>query len=454
LSVHAQNGKTSGNPMPRSTKMLASAAALLFIALCAAYVPDIGHGFILDDFRWIRETRVESVSDLRRLVWRTDGFYRPLVSATFTVNSWLFGLEPIGYGATNFILLVADAALLFVLARRLGLAPAASLLAAAVWTFNFHGINMAVLWVSGRTALVLTFGALLTAIAVASGRMFVAAGGCLVALFSKEEAVVLPTLFTVWLAYDASGGVAHRIRIALHRTWPLWAAFALYIAARLQTAAFWPSTAPPYYHLTAAAFAPNALEYADRSMTCATAVALVLLVVARPSLDLVERRIIVFAGIWLVCGYVLTVFIPARSSLYAVLPTVGPALGAAAVASAALRKDPQRIGRALTALAVLPLLLVPVYRARNERWVRLAEFSSSAIVTVQKAQSHAPDRRIVLVDDPAERFNLDATFGDLWPDAAALFIAPDARIAITTEPAIDGDGLELRLDNGRLVPTR
>jgi hypothetical protein len=58
----------------------------------------------------------------------------------------------------------------------------------------------------------------------------------------------------------------------------------------------------------------------------------------------------------------------------------------------------------------------------------------------------------VLVDDPSERFNLDAAFGTLWPDAAALCL-PGVNATLASTPAA-ADALVLRLAGGRLVQDR
>ena len=42
--------------------------ALLLAALGLAYLPDLGHGFIKDDFMWIRTARLESIADLPTLL--------------------------------------------------------------------------------------------------------------------------------------------------------------------------------------------------------------------------------------------------------------------------------------------------------------------------------------------------------------------------------------------------
>jgi hypothetical protein len=440
--------------LPRKLTTPGSAAILLVAAFVATYAADAGHGFIKDDFRWIRETRIEAAADASRLLMRSDGFYRPLVSLTFSINSAMVGINPRGYGATNFVLVAADAVLVFVLATRLGLPVAAALLAAGVWAFNFHGINMSILWISGRTASMLTLGALAAAIAFVADRKWLAACGCFAALLSKEEAVLLPVVLAAWAAYDARGSWRERALATARRTWPCWMAVGAYVVLRLQTNAFWPASAPTYYRFTLSPvlLLENILQYADRAITASAAIALVLFAASRwrARWDATEQRVAIFGMIWLVGLFGITVFVPVRSSLYAVLPSAGAALVAGAVAAAAARVEPSRVRFAFTALAVLPLLLMPVYWSRNERWVRLADVSSTVLAQAAEARANNPNQPIVLLDSPGERFNLDAAFGALWPDAAALCLPPGAPIEIGSAPR--SGSLALRLENGRLIP--
>jgi hypothetical protein len=441
--------------LPKKLTAPGSAAAVLLAALCLAYAGDAGHGFIKDDLRWIRETRVHSPGDFARLFERSDGFYRPLVSVSFALNSATSGLAPKAYGLTNLALVVANAALIWLLARRLRAAAGPALLAAGVWAFNFHGINMAVLWISGRTSLLVTTFALLTAIALTAGRVWLAGLCCLLALLSKEEAALLPLALALWSAYDASGTITARIAAVARRTWPCFAALAIYLALRVRTDAFWPAEAPSYYRLTfsPSMLATNIVQYVDRAITWPAVAALALYAASawRARFDAAERRILVFGGIWLVCTFGLTVFVPVRSSLYAVLPSVGSALAAGAVASAALRAAPQRATAGLAALALLPLLLLPAYWQRNERWVRLGDLSAAVLSQVRTAAERQPGRPIVLLDDPTERFNLEAAFGNIWPDAAALFLPPQTNAIIASDPPAMPDARILRLEGGRLV---
>jgi hypothetical protein len=441
--------------LPKKLIAPANAAAVLLAAFCLAYLGDAGHGFIKDDFRWIRETRVESFADAARLFERTDGFYRPLVSLTFAASSATFGLTPRPYGLTNLCLTIVNAILIWLLARRLGLGHGPALLAAGTWAFNFHGINMAILWISGRTALMLTLCALLAGIATAAGRMWLAGLCCLLAMLSKEEAVLLPLVLSLWSAYDTSGTVAQRAIAATRRAWPCFAAVAVYLVLRLQTEAFWPADAPSYYRLTPSplVLAANLFQYADRAITWPAVAALVTYAASarQAALTATEKRIVAFGAIWLAGLFALTVFVPVRSSLYAVAPSVGAALAAGAVASAALRASPQRTTAALTVLALLPVLLVPIYWRRNERWVRLADFSTDVVDQVRTALSQHPVRGIVIVDAPSERFNMESAFGSLWPDAAALFVPAATTTVVNDEPPAESDALVFRLEHGRLV---
>jgi hypothetical protein len=442
--------------LPKKLATPASAAAALLFAFVMAYGGDAGHGFIKDDFRWIRETRTGSPAEAARLFERTDGFYRPIVSLSFAANSAAFGLEPRAYGLSNLALAGGCAAVLFVLARGLGLGAAPALVAAGAWAFNFHGVNMAVLWISGRTALLVTLFALLAAVAHVKRRPLLAGACCLLAMLSKEEAVLLPLVAAAWSALEAEDGVGARVRAAAARTWPWFVALGVYLPLRLRTDAFWPADAPSYYRLTVspAMLAGNIVQYADRALTTAAVVGVVLFVASRrrARLDAMERRVVAFGAVWVAVTFAITVFVPTRSSLYAVLPSAGAALGAAAVAAAALRAHPRGAGRALVTLALLPALLLPVYWRRNERWVRLADVSARAIETVQQTGRRHPGRPIVLVDDPSERFNLDAAFGTLWPDAAALCL-PGVNATLASTPAA-ADALVLRLAGGRLVQDR
>ena len=134
--------------------LLRRAAIVVSVSvLSLVYGCDAGRGFVKDDFVWIAGSR-----DLSRLIVPGAAvFFRPVVSLTFWVDHALFGLDPLGYGLTNLALLLACVGMLFLLLKALGLRAGVAAAGALVWALNFQAVNMAVLWISGRTALVLVF---------------------------------------------------------------------------------------------------------------------------------------------------------------------------------------------------------------------------------------------------------------------------------------------------------
>src|SRR5262245_28428991 len=153
-----------------------TAVAILAALFGIIYLPAAGHGFVKDDYRWIEESRIDAPADLSHLLTANLGFYRPLVAATFALDYRIWGLDPRGFALTNILLFLADVVLLFLLGRRLSLPPVPALFVGAVWAFNFHGVNMALLWISGRTALLLVLFALAGALAFLGGRRRTAGG--------------------------------------------------------------------------------------------------------------------------------------------------------------------------------------------------------------------------------------------------------------------------------------
>ncbi len=447
---------------------------MLAAIFLAAYLPDLGHGFLKDDFGWVLRARG---TDGRGLLGFFDGgigFYRPLVSGTFAADHAIWKLNPFGYGMTNLALCLADVLLLFALARRLALPTAAAVLCAAVWAFNFHGINMALLWMSGRTALLVVLFVLATALAMLRSRFLLAGFLCLCAMLSKEEAVMLPALWTAFVFMDGRSEEPDRSRSRgwrpivsrlFARTWPLWTALGIYASIRRGTRAFDPSNAPPEYQLftSLSLLGTNIVEYADRAGTIFVFVAIVcVLVVGRrvPGLSDSERRTLRLAALWIPAGFALTISLPVRSSLYVLLPSVGSALAAGAFASRALRANPRRFAQAATALVVIVLLLVPVYRARNRRWVDGAKLASQVVEEVRTTAARHPNGgHILLIDDPAASPNFESSFLTAFPEAVTLVagsgwtgeIVPSVQQSTADKPAMI---VVIELEGGVLVPHR
>jgi hypothetical protein len=203
---------------------------------------------------------------------------------------------------------------------------------------------------------------------------------------------------------------------------------AVYAVLRINSGAFGPANLPAHYPVTADARAlvRNVGEYAVRAGLISSIAALVIALVARLSLPLhsSERRVIVFGGLWILGFFALTLFAANRSDLYALTPSIGFALAAAALASCALRSNPARFRVACAGLIVTVFALVPVYWQRDERWVTPADVSASTIRTLA-AETPSNARRIVLLDDVPLRYGLESAFGTLLPAAVHLFKGSD-----------------------------
>jgi hypothetical protein len=425
---------------------LTSAAWIMPVAVfLVVYAPAVGHGFISDDFGWILESRVATFADAVALFGKSHGFYRPIVSLSFAINYAAFGNHPIGYGLTNLALCLLCAGLIALTFQALGLTRSAGAFGAAVWLLNFHGINMAILWISGRTELLLIAAAGGGALAMLRGRVGIAIACLALALLSKEEAVALPAILLAWLYVLAT----NRNRILNPSATALLIGgmaidLALYAWLRRHAGAITAATAPPYYRFTFAAPAllRNAAEYADRACTFAAAVTLLAWGILRPGNPSPAPRSgrTACGVIWIIGGYAVTLFLPVRSSLYACLPSIGAALVAAEICAtrwASASASRRRV--ALWCVVFLPVLGMPIYVARDRRWTRLAEFSTGALSDLTAATASAPSRsHLLVVDDPSLRVNVTSTFGSQITDAMTLETGRSFEIQIES-PRTDAE---------------
>jgi hypothetical protein len=403
------------------------AAGVLTAAWLAAYTPTIAGGFIRDDFGWIYHSRLEGWSSLYSTFANAQVFYRPVVQLSFGVTELLFGTNPIPYALTNLALGIACAVAIYRLSLGVGLAPWAAVVATAVWAFNFHGINMAIVWLSGRTSLLGTLFSVLAAIALLRNRSAAASLLAFAAFLSKEEVVALPLIFTIWMWIN---------RTSLRTAIGPWMALGVYFVLRQFSGAVGITDAPPYYQFTfdPRHVATNLVEYADRSMTLGTLLLIATVIVFRrmPVPTSSEWRIVRMGAAWLVLGFAATIWLPVRSSLYAVFPSVGVTLMVGALVTATVRNaTPQHAWRAAVAALILPFLLLPIYWQRNVRWTELRALSATTIRAIQ-ADALPRETLVVLEDDLSHRANFRHVFGPLLHEAAALHF--DNRLALWIEP--------------------
>ena len=435
--------------------------ALLWLILCVllTYGPSVGRGFIADDFGWIYFSRIDSLATAwRLLIDGAPGFYRPMVALSFGVDERLYGLSPAGFAITNLAIGFATVAGIIWLGTSLRLPALAAVFGAGLWILNFHGISTALLWISGRTSLLTTMFAVFAAVALVRGRPLWTGWLTLASLMSKEEPVMLPVVFALWLWIDRRPVLTN-----VRATWPSFAALAVYLALRARTDAFTPATAPSFYRLSVSpdVLLPNALSYLDRSMTFTAAVAVLgLLVFARVRTRLLdsEREALLKGAVWLVLGFAVTIMIPVRSSLYVVFPTVGSALIGMAAGSWLWRGMPAARHRfAAVAVLALPLLVLPIHWMRHQTTKQQGALSSRVLAHIRSAAAEPIGvTRVVVLDDSAARVNAASAFGAELPRAVELVVGnPVATELIASgeqrAPAYGNHTLVLRVREGTVT---
>jgi hypothetical protein len=292
---------------------------------------------------------------------------------------------------------------------------------------------------SGRTSLLLTMGSLGAVLLVLRGRPFLALLPAAVALFSKEEAFLLPAILFLWWIGFRRANLPSRTQMLLWWTCSL-ALIGVYLALRFQTGAMTPWTAPPYYRFTAnpAIILKNIREYADRAMTFSTAAALLAWIVLRPSAARtpVSRSVAICGAAWIVGGYGLTMFLPVRSSLYACYPSAGACLIAADFVRRCWEASvPRARLRAVAAGVLVTLGMTPVYLIRNRATLANARFSTRVLRDLDSATRGIPDGGVVVVlDDRTRRPNVETAFNMALADAFQL--TAGRRLTFWVEPEL------------------
>jgi hypothetical protein len=422
----------------------------MLMVIAAVYLPDIGRGFVKDDFGWIRDARA-GLSDPLDALLRQPGFFRPLVTSSFALDYVLYGVNPRPYGFTNLALYFLCIAAIWGLLREAGLTRTAAWVGAFAWALNPHGINMAVVWLSGRTSLLLTACAALSARAFLRRQRVAGSLMLLGALLSKEEATVLPFVLMIWL-WALRDEDRHALALdAAAVCVPL----IVYGLLRAQSPALTPNTAPWFYRPTTdlRVLALNAVEYLDRGTTFFVLIGVAAWAAYRPQRLAIPRPIVLAGAAWFVAGYALTLWIPVRSSLYSVFPSVGSALLCAGAVDA-FRAAPsaRRTGDAWLAAALASILVfIPAYQSRNDRWVEPARLSARAL---REVSAHPPQAAGVVVfeDEDAQFASFTDAFGSFAAEAASEAIRRpvDARIETGSAHSHSPAAARYRLTRGRI----
>jgi tetratricopeptide (TPR) repeat protein len=242
----------------RAASRLDRARALLITALVACatlpYLNILFNGFVYDDdTQLVKNPYIRSFQYLKEIlttdVWSFQGayqvtnYYRPMMTLGYLFCYRLFGLRAYGFHLFSLLLHVLVVCLIFVLTERLTGDRVWAFVAGAL--FALHPIHTeSVDWIAAVTDLEVTFFYLLTfgfflAVARPGGRaskaLLAAMGVAFVlALLSKEQAMTLPVLATVYEHFYREDRSETSISQKLSRYGPLWPLGAAYVLYRIR----------------------------------------------------------------------------------------------------------------------------------------------------------------------------------------------------------------------------
>ncbi len=189
--------------MPPTSKSVLWPLLIVAVAV-AVYSNSIPNGFALDDVPLVRDNeQLDSLSKIPQLLtspyWPEEGgssgLFRPVTMISYALNRALGGGSPFSFHAGNVLLHALVSLLAWYCALHAGLERGAALLAAML--FAVHPLHTeAVANITGRAELLAALFVLAAWLFHRSAGWIAAAGACyLLALLSKENAILAPLLF-------------------------------------------------------------------------------------------------------------------------------------------------------------------------------------------------------------------------------------------------------------------
>jgi len=225
------------------------------VVACATlpYLNILFNGFVYDDdkqvlknpyvrgFHYLKEIFTTNVWSFKEVNTVTN-YYRPIMTLGYLLCYRVFGMRAFGFHLVSLLLHVIVVCLVFVLAERLTRDRVAAFLAGAF--FALHPIHTeSVAWIAAVTDLevtsfyLLAFGFFLAGEKPGGGRsesrLAAAAGAFLFALLSKEQAMTLPALATVYEHFYREDRVETSISQKLSRYGVLWLVGVAYVLFRI-----------------------------------------------------------------------------------------------------------------------------------------------------------------------------------------------------------------------------
>ena len=383
---------------------------LLGLALfsSALFLPNLGRGFIHDDFVWLHDAAYQPGG--YGLSHPAGGpFYSPLGLLTFRAGWAVWGLHAFPYGAENLLLHIANTFLLYWMVFLLWRSAAAGWWAAFGFALLFPANIWAVMWIATRSHLLATLFYLAALCAtiwfVRDARRRLLAGIVIIVLaaasmFSKESGVTVALAIPVMIWYEQrhwSERVPWRVVTPLMTA--LLAVVAVYLTLRAQSGAvaILSKNHPWYqYALSGGVLVENLLRYAWRTygLQCLLGGALVISVWirgARPCLDGVTRHEVALSGLLFLAALAPVVLIRGRSGIYSYLPAIGASilLGALARSLYAAQHEARRRWLSRVPVLVLTAVYATFTVGQSMKWRYMAE-TNQAVLQQISAQLPQP----------------------------------------------------------------
>src|SRR6266567_7337417 len=240
--------KIHAKPSPETEREIVTYLMLSVLAFLP-YANTLLNSFVYDDyFQVVENPYVHSFRYLGKIfgttVWSFQGaqgvtnYYRPLMSFGYLLFYQIAGAVPFSFHLANIALNVVVVLLVFSVLRRLS-GERVGLIAAGL--FALHPLHTeSVAWVAGVTDLELAVFYLLTFLLYLRlpepekgyGWRAAMCGSFVLALLSKEQAMTLPVLVTVFEHFYRLDRAETTLREKVSRYGPLWSVAALYLIVR------------------------------------------------------------------------------------------------------------------------------------------------------------------------------------------------------------------------------
>ena len=197
-------------PIVRAPKDREASRSRLFLLTvtglsAALFLPFMGRGFIHDDFVHLHSVAYHSM--WYGLTHANGGpFYAPITWLTFKLDWVLWGKNPFLMAAGNLLLHIANITLLYAFAFKLWRSRTAARWAALGFALLFPANTWAVMWISSRAHLIVTFfylAALLATLRLSHAES------------NRKSAVVTVVLFATLSAFSKESGVTAPMAIAI-----------------------------------------------------------------------------------------------------------------------------------------------------------------------------------------------------------------------------------------------